>query len=218
MDLQSYSSFPKTPSASRFPPSLAQIDHRSRTPYHLRWAPRSGQSANTGSSTQPAHCTKIAQNFPNHSLPPLHTRLRPRGFGDLPLRPGVSRYAVLAGLGAAPDTELRAHHHGQFPTPGAHSGGGGGGGPASFLPRWRRWAAVPGNGPARVNRERATRPGRGRGGPGACQPPRSSRRGDARAGRVGAVLAVPPSRFVRVYSDISLGASLSPRRAVILHP
>lgn len=48
--------------------------------------------------------------------------------------------------------------------------------------------------------------------------PRSSQRGDAHASRVGAVLAVPPSRFVRVYSDISLGASLPPRRAVILHP
>ena len=154
-------------------------------PHHLRWAPGSGQSADTGSSTQPAHCTKIAQKFPNHSLPPLHTRLHPRGFGDLPLRPGVSRYAVLAGLGAAPDTELRDQHHGQFPAPGAHSGPGGGGGPESFLRRWRRWAAVPGNAPARVNRERATRPGRGRGGPGACPPPPSSRRGDARGAEWG---------------------------------
>ena len=133
-------------------PSLAQTDHLSRTPHHLRWAPGSGQSADTGSSTQPAHCTKIAQKFPSHSLPPLHARLHPRGFGDLPLRPGVSRYAVLAGLGAAPDTELRDQHHGQFPAPGAHSGPGGGGGPESFLRRWRRWAAVPGNAPARVNR------------------------------------------------------------------
>lgn len=37
-----------------------------------------------------------------------------------------------------------------------------------------------------------------------------------RAGRMGAALAMPPSRFV--YSDISLGASLPPRGAVILHP
>lgn len=118
----------------------------------------------------------------------------------LPLRPGVSRYAVLAGLGAGcPIPELRAQHHGQLqawrPLRTREAEG-----PRSFLRRWSVWAAAPGNGPARVNRERAASLGGAEVGREPVRRHAVVGEVTSRAGRMGAALAMPPSRFVTLIS------------------
>lgn len=85
-----------------------------------------------------------------------------------------------------PDTELRAQHHGQFRRLAPQDPGEARGGARVFTRRWRRWAAVPGNGPARLTARGQLGLGGAKGGPGAVR--RHAVVGEVtRAGRMGAV-------------------------------
>lgn len=173
---------------------------------------RSGQSADTGSShsTRPLHenRTKIP---PNHSPSPTPTHAYILG--------ALAACAEAGSVAVSPRSwqvweprpipRLRAQHHGQFPAPGAHSGPGEAEGPRPSFGAGGAGQPFQEAGPQGLT-------ARGQLGLGGAEVGREPVRRHAvvgevtRAGRMGAALAMPPSRFV--YSDIQPRCfSASPR-------